>query len=166
MRIVLALLVLAFAGRAYAGIVVRSPGDTIIERCEEDFIACMELPSAPKCDEKLMRCVETWANLIPGEMYREPLLSHPHGEDVAKLVQEPKKLGGPRPLDTDTLETKVKDVTLIIEDDDDNDDDDDDTILGDMYEPAPLPKGTGGTWGGNPQRFGGQEGEEMASTSV
>ena len=65
MRIVLALLVLAFAGRAYAGIVVRSPGDTIIERCEEDFIACMELPSAPKCDEKLMRCVETWANLIP-----------------------------------------------------------------------------------------------------
>ena len=65
MRIVLALLVLAFAGRAYAGIVVRSPGDTIIERCEEDFIACMELPSAPKCDEKLMHCVETWANLIP-----------------------------------------------------------------------------------------------------
>ena len=35
-----------------------------------------------------------------------------------------------------------------------------------MYEPAPLPKGTGGTWGGNPKRFGGQEGEEMASTSV
>lgn len=136
----------AAAGVAIAGVAVGNPGkadmsalEEIFDKCESNFIKCTSASSAPKCDEQLMKCVETWANLVPGDMYiPDPMYTplpkmHAHGAAVEEMAKKVPSLGRTSGLDASDLRAKAKGMKPI----GDDDDGDDDQIPGDMYAPSP-----------------------------